>query len=66
MYFFQVKKILCKLSKYDISGSVDIREKIFHSYIWVHSSIICVLMFSPLFIETERENIGIAIALSLF
>lgn len=60
VFFFQIKKILYKLSEYDIKGSIDIR--IHFTYMLGFILLLLHLFFSPLFIETKWENIEVAIA----
>lgn len=33
--FFQIEKILCKLSKNDIDGNIDVRKYFIHIYVFI-------------------------------
>lgn len=49
--FFQIEKILCKLSKNDISGNIDVRKHF--SHIYVHSAAFLWLIY-----ETVHCTLG--------
>lgn len=64
MSVFQIKKILCKLSKYDISGSIGIR-KYFTHWIFVFPLLLFLgLCFS--FMETKWENWELGVVLPFY